>query len=236
MPEAEHPTKLPISLEGAIGLLLAIVAMIGDIDWWLRGLLDVCALGLVIHVGTRLAVNVLWRAMFIVGGTILLAIVTWRPIWTGFSPHWPWVAGAIIAFTSATIVRAAFFTAVGVILAKVARAGSEWWKTDPIPDRNLILFNLGHFVLGIFLLFFFPYFVYTAWEQTKDENSRLADVAHTLNADDIRPESLQAAAHRDAANRQAILRALQQLCARQTTPPPTECRLAPKPPKSPAKR
>ena len=89
-----------LSVEGAIGLLVAIFAAAGDMSWIERALLVLFGLGLIADLTRRIPkggkLRILLRAVFALALTAGLLSVTWRLTWEDFHKknpsvafHWP---------------------------------------------------------------------------------------------------------------------------------------------------
>jgi hypothetical protein len=92
-------TKI-LSVEGAIGLLVAIFAAAGDMNWIERGILVLFGLGLIVDLARRIPMQgrfgVLTKAVFALALASSLLYATCGPIWEDFHKknpnvvfHWP---------------------------------------------------------------------------------------------------------------------------------------------------
>jgi hypothetical protein len=100
-----------LSIEGAISILVGLLAAAADMSWELRAILVAFAIGLAIHISRRFVPsNVAKRLGFAITGIVGLVLVTWRPIWEGFHKDFPSVTGETAL---SRIIIAAVVCAVG---------------------------------------------------------------------------------------------------------------------------
>jgi hypothetical protein len=94
MPEPEK-TKF-LSVEGAIGLLIAVVAAAGDMNWILRSILVLLGFGVIGHLAWRIprrgTLAIALKATITLALAIGLLAVTWHAIWQDFHEQYPMVA------------------------------------------------------------------------------------------------------------------------------------------------
>jgi hypothetical protein len=135
-----------LSIEGAAGIFVGLVAALADLNWEVRTVLVVFAIGLVVHIAQRFPIEkVVTRFALAVGVIGALVLVTWRPIWEGFHKDFPEVGGETALYR---IIQAAVALAIGVAFNFfIIRPRGRGWRVIPAQ-----LIALGVCVAGAGLL------------------------------------------------------------------------------------
>ena len=83
----------PLSLEMLLGLLVGLIPGLVEMNWEIHGLLVLFAMGLTLHIATRLEVRLAGKIIF---AAIILGILvfgSYRSIWSSFHEEFPAVTG-----------------------------------------------------------------------------------------------------------------------------------------------
>jgi hypothetical protein len=231
------------SAEILFGLLVTVLAVILDYYWWVRLPLAVLSVGIIWHLFSRTNLSGGWRFVGAALATIFVVLGSWHAIWAGLKADWPQLAqvfGAFGGIATATvnnsIVRVLALIVAGIVAGHYWRDIRQWWKAEQSHKKTEQIYSMIAACIAVLGVLLVGYSFYTMWDQTHKEGIQRADIAYVLGANGTSFDSLQDAAHHEAAYRTEILHALTQLCAHQVTPLPAECRLAPKLPKPPAKK
>jgi hypothetical protein len=135
-----------LSIEGAISIMVGLLAAAADMSWELRAILVAFAIGLAIHISRRVApINAVKRFGFAIGGVVGLIVVTWRPIWEGFHKDFPEVTGetALSRIIIAVVVCAVGFAGYRFLI----RPRGRGYRLIP---AQLMAFGVSVIGLGLF--------------------------------------------------------------------------------------
>ena len=131
-----------LSIEAALGILVALIAAIADLGWELRSILVAFAVGLVAHIARRLNGGAMKRFGLAVVVIVALFLVTWRPIWEDFHKNFPRVG--VEAALSRVVIAAVVF-AIGLAgYWFIIRPRGKGWRVIPVQ-----LMTFGVCVVGL---------------------------------------------------------------------------------------
>ena len=89
-PEPEAPRLL--SFEGGLAVLAAIITAVADMNWFARGLFVLLAIGLIIHLASRIPWDLWIRATVALVIIAVFIMLSWRPIWDDYHRSHPLTA------------------------------------------------------------------------------------------------------------------------------------------------
>lgn len=122
--------KPQLSIEGALGIIVGIVAATAAMGWELRSILVAFAIVLVVHIARRISGGATSRLGIAVAVIAALILVTWRPIWEDFHKNFPAIGGE--AALSRVIIAAVVF-AIGLAgYWSIIRPRGKGWRVIPV--------------------------------------------------------------------------------------------------------